>query len=159
LFDIIPPSVFLSVLSRGRIALGMVESATEREFVRTPLTTDQETMFLPVYSTFLHSLIELNRAAVMEEQPFLTGHGALLDLSTPQARELITRNGMISVRVSAPVRAAKAQLLTYASNEPCNETLDLPVILNGTDIHVELPSAQLGTPQMLRQGLELHVWP
>jgi hypothetical protein len=157
LFDIMSPNAFLSSLSRGRIAFGMAEPPNERSFMPTPLSAEQDATFSDIYETFLRSLAESNIQATAQDQQFLTSLPTLLDLSTSAARDAITSNGMVSLRMSAPLRAAKVQLLTYATGEVGNQVQDLPVNVSGTDMHVALPD--VGGPYMLRQCLEFHVWP
>jgi hypothetical protein len=159
LFDIVPPSYFLSSLSRGRIAFGMIEMPTRRSFVPTPLSAEQEAPLKDLYETFLDSLATKNLQAVAEEQSFLNGMPTLLDLSTQTARRAIAHNGMVSLRLSSPLHAAKAQLLTYAISEPSNDVRNLPVQVSGTDVHIELSDLRWGESGMLRQCLEFHVWP
>jgi hypothetical protein len=159
LFDIVEPNAFLSSLSRGRIAFGMIESPTERTFTPTPLTADQEATFTGVYETFLRSLVEMNIQATAEDQAFLTCQPTLLDLSTPAAHGAIAPGGTVSLRFSVPLVSAKAQLITYAASQPENEVRDLTAKVNGTDMEVELPVGRLDGSPILRQCLEFHVWP
>jgi hypothetical protein len=159
LFDVVPPSDFLSSLSRSRIASGMIESPTERIFVPTPLTAGQEATFTHVHETFLRSLTEMNIRATVEDQAFLTCQPTLLDLSTATARAALAPNGTVSLRFSAPLLTGEAKLITYATSQPANEERNVPVRLNGTDMHVELPDTQWGSSPVLRQCLEFNVWP
>jgi hypothetical protein len=158
-FDLVAPNDFLSSLSRGRIACGMIESATTRSFVPSPLDDRQERDIVIPYRTFIRSLAEMNRIATVEEQPFLTTLPTLLDLSSPDARRAIAPNGIVSLRISAPLHAGKAQLLTYSKEESGNEFRELPVRLHGTDMHVELPAGLPDDSHIMRQCMEFHVWP
>ena len=159
LFDVVPPSVFLSSLSRSRIACGMIESPADRIFVATPLSAGQEATFTHAYETFLRSLADMNIQATVADQAFLASQPTLLDLSTPAARAAVAPNGTVSLRFSAPLLTAEAQLLTYAASQPQNEARNVPVKLNGSDIHVELPGIQWGSSPFLRQCLEFLVRP
>lgn len=159
LFDIVEPAIVLSSLSRGRIAFGMIKSAVTRTFERTPLTGEEDAILIGLYEAFLASLAKMNAQTVTEEQPFLNCLPTLLDLSSPAARRAIAPAGMVSLRVSSPLHAAKAQLLTYATNQLGNDVRDLPVNVSGTDAHIELPDMRADQSAIVRQCLEFHVWP
>jgi hypothetical protein len=159
LFDIVSPTAFLSSLSRGRIAFGMIEARGSRTFAPSPLGTDQEAHFIDVFQIFLASLAAKNRQAAAEAQPFLTPLPTLLDLSTPDARRIVAPAGMVSLRFSEPLISAKAHLLTYATDGIGNEERDLPVTLNGADLNIELPEPTSHDLSVLRKCLEFYVWP
>lgn len=159
LFNIVSADDFRSSLSRSRIAFGMIEPANEREFLPSPLSAEQEGHFIDLFDTFLASLADTNRQAAGAEQPFLTSQPTVLDLSTPAARSAVAPTGMVSIRFSAPLLSAKAQLLSYSRGQPENETRELPVTVSGPEFHIELPTIRWDDSPMLRQCLEFSVWP
>jgi hypothetical protein len=159
LFDIVPPSVFLSSLRRGRIATGMIEEPGNRRFCPSPLDHAREATFLDVFTALMNSLTEQNRAAVAEAQPFLTTNPTLLDLSTESARDVIAPRGSVTVQVSAALHAAKVRLLTCSTGEPGNTVEDLPVTVTGPIVQVALPPNDPSRGQILRQALEFDCWP
>lgn len=159
LFDALPPTAFFSSLSRGRIAFGMIESAANRVFTPNPLDAAQESTYLKIYENFMTSLVEMNQQTVSREQPFLTCLPTLLDLTTEASRKVVAPNATVTIRMSAPLNAAKATLLTYTTKEPFNQERDLSVQLNGNNFTVVLPAIEPDDGPMLRQCLEFHVWP
>jgi hypothetical protein len=158
LFDIVPPSVFLSALRKGRIAMGMIERADHRSIVPTTLSAQQDATLGGLYDRFLGSLAAMNLASVAEEQPFLTSIPTLLDLSTSAARDAIAPNGTVTMRISAPVLSAKVRLWRYATSEPSIEERDLPTKLDGHYLRVELPRYARNEGRLLRECLEFQVW-
>ena len=158
LFDLVQPSDFMSSLKRGRIAFGMVESGPDRIFVPSPLGGEQEACLASIYQNFLQSLEAVNVAATLEEQPFLTSFPVLLDLSTPSSRCAVAPNGTVLLRVSAPLLAAKTELITYTTTRPYSDTKELLARIDGPEFQVELPTTPT-TDTVLRQCLEFQIWP
>jgi hypothetical protein len=157
LLSFVPADAFRSAFRRGRIAMGMIESRSDRLFLPTLLKAEQEETFTGLFGKFLDSLTIVNRLAAAEDQVFLTSQPTLLDLSTPASRAAVAPNGTVSIRVSTPLISATAQLQTYAGDEPNIEMVDLPVSISGTDFHVELPGIGTSARPILRQCLEFHV--
>lgn len=159
LFDVVDPRDFLSSLSFGEIASGMIEPPGERTYIATPLDPIKEAVLTPLYERFLGGLAQKVRDAVNAPQRFLSAFPIYLDLSIASVRESLTVHGKVRIRFSTPLSHAEASLIIYSSTPPYGSEVSLAVGIHGSDVEIQLPKGYRETPGSIRDCLKVLVSP
>ena len=137
--DAVPPPVLDDLLMSTRIVSGTPDLAGWT-LAPSPLSPAQEASFAPSYEGYLAGLAAANACMAQRPRTLLAGHGALFDISTPQAAAPFGGD-TLQFRFAEPVTNVGASLLSMHSGPPWQRQAGLPVTLSGQHAAIRLPPA------------------
>jgi len=137
LFERIAADLYTDTLMTHEIVVGHTP-ASDRFLMRSPLSTEQEERFAPLYAAFLESQAEANRLLATVGRRVLSPP-LTLDLSSPAARDAVCDGETLCLRSSEPLARATAMLHELVPGEQKPVARVLPVELDHDRLSIPLP--------------------
>jgi hypothetical protein len=157
LFARISPDVYAQHLLLSRLVAGEAEIGKDWFLRPTPLTPAQEDIFRPCFDQMLSQLAEMNRD-LANGRSTIAGQRVTIDLSTQDAVDALTPDGLIVFEFDEKLATAKAELRALITEPPWNSNRLLESWVMENLLAIRLPRPASGEPAFLRRSLEFSAW-
>ncbi|MGF3022517.1 hypothetical protein ACQVP2_06790 [Methylobacterium aquaticum] len=117
LFEFVPAETYLRTIIRESICTATL-SVSGETIRKSPLSPEQEATFVDLHRNKMEAIEQLNRDALTDWQPLITGQGLFFDVSQGCLADLIARDGKLQIRVRGTIAGIQTKAIVLSDEAP-----------------------------------------